>query len=109
MAPSELSLFELIVHLTGVERFWLQEVFLGGGLEDLQSTPASIAIANFLAACDVSRVILETGSLETVVYSVVFERDVNLRFIYMHIIEEYARHNGHADLLRESIDGAIGE
>jgi hypothetical protein len=109
VAPSELSLFELIVHLTGVERFWLQEVFLGGGLEDLQSTPASIAIANFLAACDVSRVILETGSLETVVYSVVFERDVNLRFIYMHIIEEYARHNGHADLLRESIDGAIGE
>jgi len=54
-------------------------------------------------------VILEAGSHEAVVYSVVFKRDVNLRFIYLHIIEEYARHNGHADLLRESLDGATGE
>ncbi len=34
---------------------------------------------------------------------------VNLRWIVLHMIEEYARHNGHADLLRESIDGATGE
>jgi hypothetical protein len=107
--PSELSLFELMVHLTGVERFWLQEAFLGGKLEDQQSTPVENAVANYLAACDASRVILEEGSLETIVYSVVFKRDVNIRFIYLHIIEEYARHNGHADLLRESLDGATGE
>jgi len=109
VAPSELSLFELMVHLTGVERFWLQEAFLDGDLEDQQSTPVGSAVANFLAACDASRVILEAGSHEAVVYSVVFKRDVNLRFIYLHIIEEYARHNGHADLLRESLDGATGE
>ncbi len=36
------------------------------------------------------------------------EQDVNLRWIYVHMIEEYARHNGHADLLRERIDGAAG-
>ena len=36
------------------------------------------------------------------------EQDVNLRWIYVHMIEEYARHNGHADLLRERIDGATG-
>jgi Protein of unknown function (DUF664) len=36
------------------------------------------------------------------------EQDVNLRWIYVHLIEEYARHNGHADLLRERIDGATG-
>jgi hypothetical protein len=35
-------------------------------------------------------------------------RDVSLRWIYVHLIEEYARHNGHADLLRERIDGATG-
>jgi hypothetical protein len=35
------------------------------------------------------------------------ERDV--RWLYLHMIEEYARHNGHADLLREAIDGATGE
>ncbi len=36
------------------------------------------------------------------------DQDVNLRWIYVHMIEEYARHNGHADLLRERIDGATG-
>ena len=36
------------------------------------------------------------------------EQDVNLRWIYVHMIEEYARHNGHADLLRERIDGTTG-
>jgi hypothetical protein len=34
---------------------------------------------------------------------------LTLRFVYVHMIEEYARHNGHADLLRERIDGATGE
>jgi hypothetical protein len=34
---------------------------------------------------------------------------VSLRCIYLHLIEEYARHNGHADMLREQIDGATGE
>jgi uncharacterized damage-inducible protein DinB len=36
------------------------------------------------------------------------QADVNLRWIYIHMIEEYARHNGHADLLRERIDGTTG-
>ena len=35
--------------------------------------------------------------------------DVSLRWILVHMIEEYARHNGHADLLRERIDGAVGD
>ena len=35
--------------------------------------------------------------------------DITLRWIYLHMIEEYARHNGHADLLRERIDGVTGE
>jgi hypothetical protein len=35
--------------------------------------------------------------------------DFSVRWIYVHMIEEYARHNGHADLLRERIDGAIGD
>jgi len=35
-------------------------------------------------------------------------QDVSLRWIYVHLIEEYARHNGHADLIRERIDGATG-
>ena len=35
--------------------------------------------------------------------------DVSLRWIYVHMVEEYARHNGHADFLRERIDGVTGE
>ncbi len=34
---------------------------------------------------------------------------VSLRWILLHMIEEYARHNGHADLLREAVDGSVGE
>jgi hypothetical protein len=34
---------------------------------------------------------------------------VSVRWIVMHLIEEYARHNGHADLIRESVDGLVGE
>ena len=37
------------------------------------------------------------------------DKQANLRWIVLHMIEEYARHNGHADLIRESIDGAVGE
>ena len=37
------------------------------------------------------------------------DRPANLRWIVLHMIEEYARHNGHADLIRESIDGSVGE
>ena len=36
-------------------------------------------------------------------------RQVSLRWVLVHMIEEYARHNGHADLIRESIDGQTGE
>jgi hypothetical protein len=36
-------------------------------------------------------------------------REISLRWIYLHMIGEYARHNGHADLIRERIDGAVGE
>ena len=35
--------------------------------------------------------------------------EIDLRWVYMHMIEEYARHNGHADILREQIDGATGD
>jgi hypothetical protein len=35
--------------------------------------------------------------------------DIDMRWVYVHMIEEYARHNGHADLLRERIDGVIGD
>lgn len=67
------------------------------------------------AACDNSRACvaeaLETGGLDQLSKQVWHDgRTPNLRWILVHMIEEYARHNGHADLLREAHDGgAIGE
>ncbi len=58
--------------------------------------------------CDVSRSIVEgASSFDDMAASA--RRHVSLRWIMIHMIEEYARHNGHADLLRERIDGAVGE
>ena len=57
--------------------------------------------------CDVSRSIVESRDLDCVAASP--DRPLSLRWIMIHMIEEYARHNGHADLLREPIDGSVGE
>ncbi len=65
--------------------------------------------ASFLAQCERSRAIVAAApSLEACSTSPKREtRD--LRWILVHMIEEYARHNGHADLLREAIDGVVGD
>jgi len=121
VSPSELSLLDLMSHLTGAERYWFHACLLGIIPEpsttsalDSETDPGDPMSPNqvldqFLAACAESRRIVAEHSLEDIVESVVFGRPVNLRFIAVHMIEEYARHCGHADLLRESIDGAVGE
>jgi hypothetical protein len=119
--PSELSLLELLQHLTGAERHWFQECLAGmvleplytttpdGEIEPLDPTTTEETVAQYLTACDDSRRISAAHSLEEVVFSVVYDQAVSSRFIAVHMIEEYARHCGHADLLRETIDGAVGE
>jgi uncharacterized damage-inducible protein DinB len=121
--PSELSLLDLLRHLAGAERHWFQRVLLGRDLEPLYSTtpdghidpldPASAeeVVRRFLTACDESRSISSARSLDEIVPSVQtgYGRPASLRFIAVHMIEEYARHCGHADLLRETIDGAVGD
>jgi hypothetical protein len=80
--PSTLSLLGLVRHLTDVERGWFRRG-VGG-----QKGP----------------------EVEPIYYSDERpEGDIEDRWIYLHMIEEYARHNGHADLLRERIDGATGD
>jgi uncharacterized damage-inducible protein DinB len=121
VSPSELSLLDLMSHLTGAEHYWFQTC-LSGNIPEPSTTSAldsktdpsdpmspKEVLDRFLAACAESRRIVAEHSLEEVVPSVVFGCSVNLRFIAVHMIEEYARHCGHADLLRETIDGAVGE
>jgi hypothetical protein len=75
---------------------------------DLDPDSVDEDMRRFLAQCDVSRSIVEgADSLEQEAANA--KDAVALRWIMVHMIEEYARHNGHADLLREQIDGAVGE
>ncbi|HZB31066.1 MAG TPA: DUF664 domain-containing protein, partial [Streptosporangiaceae bacterium] len=59
-------------------------------------------------ACEGSRSVMD--SFESLDDTVDFRGEtISLRYVLTHMIEEYARHNGHADLLREAIDGTVGE
>ena len=118
--PSALSLLGLVRHLTDVENGWFGD-FDGrmtpryatdenpdGDFEGLADADAAADLAAFRAEWARSKETLAKYTLDDSdsdsqgkVYS--------LRWIYFHMLEEYARHNGHADLLREKIDGAVGE
>ncbi|MBW5487020.1 DinB family protein [Streptomyces bambusae] len=124
LPPSELTLMGLVRHLAEVERWWFREVMLGADLPDLYSTRADVdgdfhftdedtfadALQVWEREVELARRAVAGRSLEEL--SVGRSRrgeQFNLRWVYTHMIEEYARHNGHADLLREQIDGATGE
>jgi hypothetical protein len=123
LAPSGLSLLGLVRHLTEVERWWFQmnaaqldlefpydPEGVGLDFDDIDTADAAVNLDAYLAECAASRAAVAALSLEDVVPSRDLpERARNLRWIYIHMIEEYARHNGHADLLREAIDGETGE
>jgi uncharacterized damage-inducible protein DinB len=131
--PSTLSLGGLLKHMALVEESWFRAVLLGvelgapwAGIDwdadpnwefrtAADDSPAELQrlLDEAVAASDavLERVISE-GGLETP--SVKESRRegegaFSLRWILLHMIEEYARHNGHADLIRESIDGETGE
>ncbi len=122
--PSDLSLLGLVRHMTEVERRWLQGRFAGLEVEGVYQRPgapdAAIAeaasgdavadLAAFREECARSREIVAGASLDDVAPRPSGRRAIqpNLRYVLVHLIEEYARHNGHADLLREVIDGSVG-
>jgi hypothetical protein len=120
--PSRLSLLGLIRHLTDVENGWFAD-FAGrnpapryssgkdpdGDFEySYNHVDASAQVEAFLQECQRSR---ETVCGLPLDYTVLDSagRSYSLRWVYLHMIEEYARHNGHADLLRERLDGATGD
>jgi uncharacterized damage-inducible protein DinB len=123
--PSNLSLLGLIRHLADVERSWFRRVLAGESEQiagpifysaecpddDFEAAVAETAAADretFLAEVDTARATAARYGLDDVGMHRSGER-VDLRWIYLHLIEEYARHNGHADLLRECIDGLTGD
>ncbi|MFE7623357.1 DinB family protein [Streptomyces sp. NPDC057509] len=121
--PSSLTLMGLVQHLAEVERTWFRRILTGEDVPPLHGGPAGPgahsggfelsgeasfagAVAAWQEEIAVSRAVCAARSLEE---SVPFMGgEVNLRWIHHHMIGEYARHSGHADLLRERIDGKTG-
>jgi uncharacterized damage-inducible protein DinB len=129
--PSSLSLRGLVRHMTEVERQWFRRVLAGqaaaplyydddndpdgdfdgvGRDGDDPATAVPRELAAFAEELQASRELAaEHGSLDDVCVGLRRGEQVSLRWVFLHMIEEYARHNGHADLLRECIDGVTGD
>jgi len=121
--PSVFTMTGLVQHMAEVERNWFRRVLAGeqappiydpeadpdgpdGGFEVAAGATLPDALSVWRAEITAARercaalALADTGRF--------MGQDVSLRWIYVHMIEEYARHNGHADLVRERIDGATG-
>ena len=122
--PSSMSLIGLVRHMSVVERYWFRQVFSAEAVADLYACepdgydeafdsidPADAArsLDAWRAECAISRTIVSNHSLDDVSTRPHEGRSLGMRWVVTHMIEEYARHNGHADLLRERIDGAVGD
>ena len=121
LVPSLTTPIGLVKHLAGVERNWFQHILAGRPRDEIAGdargddaswqiedaeTVAGI-IAAFEEVCAESRRIAAGLPLDHVVSREDVD-DVSLRWIYVHLIREHARHGGHADILREQIDGVAG-
>ncbi|RSO33660.1 MULTISPECIES: DinB family protein [Streptomyces] len=122
MPPSTLSLLGLVRHLAEVERTWFRRVI---NQEDIplvwspegdyqaaydpgRSTRADAFDAWRTEVEHARRIERAVPSLDVTAHQPRWDADVSLRVIMLHVTLEYARHNGHADLLREGIDGVVG-
>lgn len=122
MPPSTLSLLGLVRHMAEVERAWFRRVF-----EDSDAPMVWSKEIDFQAAYDASgstraeaftaweaevensrRIEREAESLDLAGHQPRWGEAVSLRMVLVHVLLEYGRHNGHADLLREGVDGVVG-
>ena len=122
LVPSQTTLLGLVSHAAAVERNWFQHYLGGKPREEITGNARGDApswevgagktiggvIAEFESACAASRQIAAGFALDQAVPHDQLGR-VSLRWIYVHIIREHARHLGHADILREQTDGATGD
>jgi uncharacterized damage-inducible protein DinB len=119
LVPSSTTLAGLLKHLASVEREWFQSILaqrpaaeVGVHVTDdgwgiASSDSVDDLVADYRQACAESRAVASGLALDATVPMPRLGR-VSLRWVYVHMIEETARHAGHADILREQIDGATG-
>lgn len=117
VVPSTLSLLGLVRHMTKVERIWLR---IRAATEDIDPLfPATDEDFNDLNPSTAEQAVndlpIEWAACDAAVAPLPLEhcfdvrgQSVSLASIYVHLIEEWARHDGHADLIRQAIDGSAG-
>ncbi|RST14566.1 DinB family protein [Streptomyces sp. WAC05374] len=122
MPPSALSLLGLVRHMAEVERAWFRRTMAGEDVPLVWSPEGDYQVAydatgatraEAFAAWEAEveharRVEASAPSLDVTGHNARWGIDVSLRHVMLHLIHEYARHNGHADLLREGVDGTVG-
>jgi uncharacterized damage-inducible protein DinB len=117
--PSTLSLLGLIRHLAKVERIWLRQRAGGQDVPPLHGGPGDDTdfdqVDPALAEQEVQALREEWRLADEAVATVPFTHEfdfrgdpMSLRMVYVHLVGEYSRHNGHADLLRQALDGVTG-
>jgi hypothetical protein len=127
LEPSTMTLSGMVYHLTVVEVSWFSESFAGESLGEpwasvdwqadrdwewhvAPSMDPNAVLDAYRAACEQSReVVASAESLDQLSVKDSGGEKWSLRWILVHMIEETARHAGHADLIRESIDGEVGD
>jgi len=120
VAPSNLSLLGPVRHMSDTERGWVRQTYRAEQVPDLyyrsdapdadfvEADPAGAEkdFELYQAECRAVDVALEGARLDdTFTFR---EKLMSVRWMWQHLVEEYARHNGHADLIREAIDGSVG-
>jgi uncharacterized damage-inducible protein DinB len=124
VAPSNLSLLGLVRHMAEVERGWFRrgvaqetveyrwcrEGAEEADFDDVDGADPEEAFGALREEVERAREIVAAApDLEQTFTRHRDRQEITLRWVLVHMVEEYARHNGHADLLRERIDGATGD
>ena len=124
--PSSMSLLGLVRHMADVERIWFRRRVAGeevgaiywsdaspdGDFDLVDPAAAEADFAVYAAEVEAARAVQAKHDYDDTFVSKHFdgtEETIDIRALVLHMIEEYARHNGHADLLREVIDGSTGD
>jgi Protein of unknown function (DUF664) len=121
--PSSMSLIGLVRHLSEVEKYWFHRALAhlpaepkfwtaehpDGDFDLADQAQAEQDLEDYRQIVRTSDRIAARYHLDDTFLRPGYDGDYSVRYLYIHMIEEYARHNGHADLLRERIDGLTGE
>lgn len=121
--PSRLSLLGLVRHMAEVERGWFRQTLSKEAIgdiwcseehrdaefDDVADADVGEAFSSWAAECRKAREILEALPSLEVTFTTSHGEVLSVRWMVNHMIEEYSRHNGHADLLRQRIDGVTGD